>query len=170
MKPFSEYKRTHRDRDTVSSRCKQCIREVDGREERAHSELLIANRALVDREVKHCLICRELKPYSDFYKYKSGIGGKHPWCKLCIGRKARMTKYGLTFEEVLAAESLTHCEVCLSEFGPGSELHFDHDHETGKFRGVLCERCNVALGMLQNSPDNLRRMLNYIVRASDGPS
>jgi hypothetical protein len=55
------------------------------------------------------------------------------------------------------------CELCLT---PASELkkalHFDHNHETGKFRGWLCGSCNSALGLAKESPELLNKMIKYI--------
>ncbi len=53
------------------------------------------------------------------------------------------------------------CEVCGR--APNSRgLHFDHDHRTGAFRGWLCHRCNMALGLLDDSPATLRALADYL--------
>lgn len=38
----------------------------------------------------------------------------------------------------------------------------DHDHQTGKVRGLLCYNCNVGLGMLQDSPQLLEKAARYV--------
>lgn len=57
------------------------------------------------------------------------------------------------------------CMVCGSGFGYDVEvkLHIDHDHRTGKFRGILCESCNLALGKLYDNPVTISNLLNYIM-------
>lgn len=55
-----------------------------------------------------------------------------------------MTKYGLTLEDrdnLITAQD-GRCKIC-QETRP---LHCDHDHDTGKFRGMICCRCNTHLG------------------------
>lgn len=41
----------------------------------------------------------------------------------------------------------------------------DHDHNTGAFRGILCNPCNRGLGMLGDDIAGVRRVLDYLVRA-----
>jgi len=43
-----------------------------------------------------------------------------------------------------------------------SGLHVDHDHSTGKIRGLLCYGCNVALGLIQDSPKRLGGLVEYL--------
>ena len=43
-------------------------------------------------------------------------------------------------------------------------LYIDHDHETGKVRGLLCLQCNTALGLLKDNPKVLKKALKYLTR------
>ena len=56
------------------------------------------------------------------------------------------------------------CAVCLSK-DPGKGFryfHIDHDHATGKVRGLLCAKCNQALGLLAENVEVVQRALNYL--------
>lgn len=54
------------------------------------------------------------------------------------------------------------CESC----GRGGErLCLDHCHLTGLFRGWICHKCNTALGLLEDSPEGVSRLLRYITVA-----
>ena len=64
------------------------------------------------------------------------------------------------YEEMLAAQG-GGCAIC-GEEAEGS-LHVDHDHVTGKVRGLLCVRCNNALGQFQEDPALIVRALAYLV-------
>lgn len=44
-------------------------------------------------------------------------------------------------------------------------LCVDHDHETGRVRGLLCNRCNVALARFGDTIAGVRAALNYLERA-----
>lgn len=56
------------------------------------------------------------------------------------------------------------CELCEALRGEAA-LCFDHDHETGEFRGWLCTRCNTALGKLGDTLESLKRAVAYLERA-----
>lgn len=67
------------------------------------------------------------------------------------------------------------CATCERPIPPaGRTRHVDHNHTTGRIRGILCQPCNVALGHLQENPDTLRRMIAYLeadaVAGPGGPS
>jgi hypothetical protein len=44
-------------------------------------------------------------------------------------------------------------------------FHIDHDHTTGRVRGLLCPGCNLALGHFDD-PEILRRALDYVIKAT----
>lgn len=50
------------------------------------------------------------------------------------------------------------CVIC----GSDKELVVDHDHKTGVIRGVLCGKCNRGIGLLDDSPERLRRAAVYL--------
>lgn len=58
-----------------------------------------------------------------------------------------------------------HCENCKRKLEPGKKTHLDHDHTTGKFRGWLCNKCNLGLGALGDSIAAVEHTLEYLKRA-----
>ena len=68
--------------------------------------------------------------------------------------------YGLSETEYTQLQEIqkNQCASCKSE----TQLAVDHDHKTGKVRGLLCSQCNVALGMLQDDSVKIELLLNYI--------
>lgn len=55
----------------------------------------------------------------------------------------------------------THCELDGRPLEPG-KIHLDHDHNTGAFRGWLCNRCNLALGHFGDSIVGLEKGIAYL--------
>lgn len=70
-------------------------------------------------------------------------------------------KYGMTIEQynLMYETQGGICPLCLTKF---DVLCVDHDHDTGKIRGLLCRGCNLALGSAKDSPDMLRRAADYL--------
>lgn len=126
----------------------------------------------------HCQVCDRTLPMSEFYIGRSD-GGKRsyvfPRCKPCttaftVARRAerygdarthrlRQT-YGLTRDQVnqLIEAASGKCGICRRR----AARVVDHDHHTGKVRGLLCDRCNSALGWLGDSVEGVRRALHYL--------
>jgi len=50
------------------------------------------------------------------------------------------------------------CEIC----GRDGIICYDHDHETGEFRGWICTQCNIILGMAKDDKDILYKIIEYI--------
>ena len=86
-----------------------------------------------------------------------------------LGRKSnRRQKYGLTeeaYEALLEAHDY-QCAICF-----GTEvLCVDHDHETGKVRGILCSRCNSGIGMLRDSLLLVQKASEYLEKHIEVPA
>ena len=72
------------------------------------------------------------------------------------------TTYGITVEqyEDLFAKYDGKCYICMET--KDYYLHVDHNHETGKVRGLLCNNCNRGIGLLGDSIDNLKSAIKYL--------
>lgn len=71
--------------------------------------------------------------------------------------------YGITGEkyDALLASQGGVCGVCGGP--PGKKMYaVDHDHKTGKVRGVLCEKCNRGLGLIGDTVESAERLLAYL--------
>jgi hypothetical protein len=76
-------------------------------------------------------------------------------------RKKRFKGYGITldqFEQMFALQG-SACAVCRKT---GVTLCVDHCHRTGEIRGLLCRRCNIALGYCDDDPDILLAAVAYL--------
>ena len=83
-----------------------------------------------------------------------------------VTRKHKLkVKYGLTLERYASICKMQNgvCAICGN--GPDTKwrtLVVDHCHDTGIVRGLLCHRCNVALGRTGDNLDGLMRFVNYL--------
>jgi hypothetical protein len=113
-------------------------------------------------ELRYCKKCDELKSISEFRKYKRKEGkGFRYRCIACQDKVYknfyyrhgkseyhRKRKYNLTSEQfnILLRNQNHQCKICKKQLEKGRKTHVDHNHKTGKIRGVLCHNCNTALG------------------------
>jgi len=81
-------------------------------------------------------------------------------------RKQGLKKYGLDQEafDKLLREQDGRCAICRK--ASDRTLHVDHDHVTGKVRGLLCTRCNPGLGYFQDDPALCRAAADYLEATS----
>lgn len=144
-------------------------------------------------DVKRCIKCREVKPRTEFYRHSVYRGKVYlaPECKECVKKRTRA--YALANPDRARASSRRHarkiagvfitdeavfdlwvsqgsvCAICCKPIEAlAKTTHLDHDHATGKVRGVLCHRCNRAIGFFNESPELLERAADYIRAATKG--
>lgn len=74
-------------------------------------------------------------------------------------------KYGLTMEDFAAmiVAQGNACAISKTPFGPGSKICVDHDHVTGRVRGLLCDSCNKGLGAFSDEVERLQSAIAYLV-------
>ena len=127
---------------------------------------------------KVCARCKQEKLCSKFSPRKEGCG-LNSWCKSCCNEKFKeyraanlsrynsyhrvvKTRYRMKALEKLAGRPKPdNCEVC----GRKGIISFDHDHVTMKFRGWICNNCNMSLGLLSDSPELLRKLAEYLEKS-----
>ena len=81
------------------------------------------------------------------------------------------SQFGITYEDYCQMEQRqnSRCACCRQpetviskQAGRTRRLHVDHDHKTGKVRGLLCTRCNMAIGFLKDDPKRARLVVIYL--------
>lgn len=116
--------------------------------------------------VKHCGGCNRSLPLDAFHANRFAKDGRQTQCKECHGKRYDRERwhktnvfrnFGITKEEYEAmAEAQNHCcAICgtpeTAKRGRTTlKLAVDHNHKTGKVRGLLCGTCNRKLGVLEN--------------------
>ncbi len=124
---------------------------------------------------KECTLCRKILPAESFPKKDSVY--YHSRCRECRNQqrsenqlKQNLREHGVSIEEYesLLSQQNGGCAICgLSnvKHSHGKNrvpLVFDHCHVTGKFRGMLCQRCNRALGLIGDNAELLEKSVAYL--------
>lgn len=139
------------------------------------------------KKTKHCNTCDKTLDISMFYSrtHKMSV----TWCSVCKvcmqaarkkwrkdnpqkykDQKRRATlrrEYNITKEEYDSMNNKQRgvCAICSGDNSGSTKFQFlvvDHDHSSGYVRGLLCSRCNMALGGFRDSPDMLHNALEYL--------
>lgn len=141
--------------------------------------------------MKKCSKCGQEKSLHEFYAGKSYYSGFSCWCKDCERqrwrnqpleyRKKRLTQYrknmlrrqyGLSQEDYnkLLMRQNGVCAICSKPEtkwirGALSHLCVDHNHITGKVRGLLCYACNLLIGRANEDVHILDNAKEYLLRS-----
>lgn len=137
--------------------------------------------------MKACKACGIVKPLVDFSIARALKDGRRPNCKPCERERASrwyadnpakarskdlMKVYGITeadYQDMHAAQQGL-CAICrqpetTQPSKPGRRpprLSVDHNHRTGKVRGLLCKACNQSIGMMREDPALLQAAVDYL--------
>lgn len=95
----------------------------------------------------------------------------HAYCAPRCWKAARRKDRPGTPEERTALNETQRglCAICREPetavhavTGAPKDLAADHDHATGRVRGLLCQRCNTGIGLFRDRPDLLRSAIDYL--------
>jgi hypothetical protein len=117
-----------------------------------------------------CRRCKKRCPISEFRGYRKSchqcenlrkLEWMHANPDVGLGRKCRAVGLDSVAEYMRKlADAGGKCAVC---GGESDRLIMDHDHYTGRFRGFLCHKCNLALGHVKDRIRTLWRAMVYIL-------
>lgn len=121
--------------------------------------------------LKNCQKCKKDLPLSSFPNSKDTKDGHGRWCSRCFSFNNIRRAYNITLEEYeeKLREQNSRCAICdihhddvknkrLRYF----KLCVDHDHNTGKTRGLLCPHCNLMLGQANDNIERLQEAIEYL--------
>lgn len=126
--------------------------------------------------MKKCIGCLVEKELQEFYLNKTGY--YNPYCKPCNKIRTRdyrrknthahylrkvKGKFKISKEDylILHDKHNGNCAICFKN-NDGRRLSIDHCHETGKIRGLLCRKCNLALGYFSDNVEYLKKAILYL--------
>lgn len=116
-------------------------------------------------ETHICVVCEIAKDSSEFYA-KDRTGRRSTKCKRCQIIYQREKALGITQEQYLAIHQQQggRCGICSKRCRSRRYKAFavDHDHATGRIRGLLCGSCNMGLGIFQDREELLLRAIAWV--------
>jgi hypothetical protein len=144
--------------------CRRCKKEFP-----ATLEFFRSNKSSKDK-LGVCLKC--LKHYNDSRRWeKSKWRRENPEGTFNNSMRVRKVNINWTQYQQMFERQHGLCAIChkpeTAEFGGVcgrgiKRLAVDHDHNTGKIRGLLCQRCNNGIGQMDDNPDRLRAAAAYL--------
>ena len=122
---------------------------------------------------KQCYVCQETHPIIKFKEHKHSADGFRETCVMCekqYQRNYRYKKYGITVQDfdLMFLEQKGKCKICSCSLEyDGRSTHVDHCHTTNLVRGLLCQHCNVLLGMAKDNQLILASAIEYLKESQD---
>ena len=127
-------------------------------------------------EGRTCNTCKQFKTSDNYYVEKAAQGRfgitMRAICIPCTEerkwRRDLFRRYGITYEDYTGLQTKQDhkCAICGSPEAGNSrtngKLFVDHCHTSGKVRGLLCSKCNHAIGLLNDDTDLLRKSIKYL--------
>lgn len=128
---------------------------------------------------KVCFGCKKAFSNDKFYYNKITKTFSSCYCKKCHKNKSRIWRaknrdkyrnYRLKFTYGVDANEYQKryknqngcCAICQNPNLSGKWFNVDHDHKTGKVRGLLCDCCNWLLGNAKDNIGTLQRAVDYL--------
>lgn len=118
----------------------------------------IAQPSLIEGDNKCCTECERWFPLTHFEPYRK-------MCRECRSLHRRATNHGVSFEDMRAMIAVGCCDVCEIPL-TYTEAQVDHDHDSGRVRGVLCTMCNLAIGYMDDDPARAEALAAYLRKFS----
>lgn len=130
-------------------------------------------------ETKICTKCKEekLRDSINFPLHNKTLDGLDSWCRKCRAIYRSEICRGkfrgqLSDDKVRELKKQEKCDICGGNEIAGSRnnkhlgkvyaLVMDHNHQTGKFRGMLCNHCNRGLGNFKDNINTLHAAIEYL--------
>lgn len=181
-KSLESFPRLAKDSDKRRAACKECFRVNWAKQYHKRKD---GQRRLWTADGAYlCYECEQVHPVSAFGKVTFGDGerGVRRVCRKCLSARQvayynrdlasaqrywwerSIAKYGLTSEtwNALFDSQGRKCAICGAQENGKKRFHVDHCHATGVVRGILCTKCNVGIGALQDDPSVIRVALLYL--------
>ncbi len=152
-KPVSEFYKDRHSKDELQYRCKKCSNAQSNVTSKSYYRSHKEQRSAYHKGFY-------LKHKKEIRERQNKFRNSHR--ELVTDRELKR-RFGITlceYKERLAAQGNV-CAICNSPRN-GMALSVDHDHKTGKVRGILCSACNTVLGHARDNINILEKAIAYL--------
>ena len=142
------------------------LRRQQKRYRATHSEHLSEYQKKWDAEHQEKIRARKREYYAKNAERIKAVNGAyyhaHAEAAKARTRKRQLARLGLTPEayELLVSQQSGLCGICGRM--PAIRLRVDHEHSSGRIRGLLCNACNTGIGLLREDPEILLAAIAWI--------
>lgn len=179
-KPYSAFGKEPRNPTGVDAECKKCmarrrfLADYSSKFRDEHNDAWYEAKLSAPACTKICATCKKEKHVSCFYRARRFKSGFVYQCKECsrsvksklIKRNSELrSKYGIsvhTYNSMLKEQD-GKCAICKRICESGRRLAVDHSHNEGRVRGLLCSKCNRAIGLFRDDPAIMSNALDYLM-------
>jgi hypothetical protein len=151
-KDLKEFSKLKKSKDGHHATCKECLNS-------SRRAKYLSNPEIRNKAIKHQHEWRKNNP-DKVKKWEKENPEKY-----LDGQLRR--KFGIGFDQYLSMKESqdSRCAICKKHQNEFNEMFcVDHDHLTGKIRGLLCRKCNSGIGLLQDSLDIVKSAAEYLER------
>ncbi len=154
---FPEHKNIILDSSIETQECKTCKKVLPLRSY-SIKNVYSDNLGVLSKNCKSC--CNKIN--KEHYERKAGIPypDKDYKCPICLRNEEELQ----TKQTVVDIETYKVTEHRMKR---KNVWRLDHDHNTGKVRGWICNSCNISMGQLDDDIDTLKRAVNYLEENND---
>ena len=155
-KPFQDFYKCTRAKIGITHSCKKCLDE----KRRKNYQTNILHMRKLSKEYYWNNREQNLKYAKNWRKNNPEIA------KLCMKKSQLKINYNLSWDKytTMLASQANRCKICgiIFDESMDNKPHVDHNHKTGKIRGLLCRACNLAAGFLKDDSQLATKMSEYL--------
>lgn len=180
-KATDNFGKAARNPNKLQSVCKTCVSARQREWEQKNIKRNLKGFDLSKPQI--CRTCKTQKSTNNFYRRANTKSGLDSECADCAKERDKKRyrrdiekrkhqnkwatlkmKFGITkdhWQKMLTSQNGA-CAICRKIFDRSDNTHVDHDHQTGRVRGLLCRKCNFAVGLLSDDPGTFDRAAKYL--------
>jgi hypothetical protein len=160
---ITEFYKNKSRKDGLNFWCKKCQLKCNNFYHQKHKEKINEYKKEYRKEHK-----KEIKIFQKKYRQKHKDESKRyrEEHKEELKEYDLKRKYNISLKDYnfLLQKQNYKCAVCNKVFQNGKNTHIDHNHKTGKIRGLLCGKCNKGMGLFEDNLILLEEAIKYLQR------